>query len=255
MLAALTRPPSRSIARCELTHLTREPIDFEAACAQHRAFCGTLKRLGCRPIELAPQHEMPDAVFVEDAAVVVDELAVITRPGAESRRGELASVERALAEHRPIARIQAPGTLDGGDVLRVERTVIVGLSSRTNEAGAEQLASLLAPHGYDVRTARTGQCLHFLSACTYIGRGVVLVNPRWVDPATFDEFEIVEIDPSEPRAANAVRVGETLVHADAFPKTQARLRERGFNVAPVNNTELAKAEGAVTCCSVLFETK
>ena len=251
-LVALTRPVSPSLARCELTHVARQPMDVARAAAQHAAYEECLRALGVevRSLPAAPDH--PDAVFVEDAAVVLEEAAVVTRPGAASRRGEVDAVAEALAAFRPLRHIAAPGTVDGGDVLVVDRTVFVGLSSRTNPDGAAQLARIVEPLGYALRTLAVSSCLHLKSAATAAGPGTVLLNPGWVDAAAFDGFRRVEVDPSEPLGANVVDAGAALVQAAAFPRTRERLQRHGFTVVTVEMDELAKAEGAVTCCSLLF---
>jgi dimethylargininase len=251
-LVAFTRPVSPSLARCELTHIAREPIDVARAAAQHAAYEECLRGLGCEVRSLPDLPEHPDAVFVEDTAVVLDEVAVVTRPGAPSRRGEVETVARALAAFRPLEPIVAPGTVDGGDVLVVDRTLFVGLSTRTNDEGAAQLARIVAPHGYSVRTVAVASCLHLKSAATAAGPGAVLLNPGWVDAGAFDGFERIEADPAEPLGANVVDAGAALVQAAAFPRTRERLQRRGFTVRTVELDELAKAEGAATCCSLLL---
>jgi len=246
-MIALTRPLPPSIAACELTHLQREPIDVVRATEQHRAYERALEQLGCevRRVDAAPQ--MPDSVFIEDTCVVVDELAVITRPGAASRRDETVAVERALAELRPIARIEAPGTLDGGDVLRVDRRVYVGNSGRTNEEGIRQLREHLA--GYDVRSVAVRGCLHLKSAVTQVGERTLLLNPEWIDRELFADFDLIEV--AEPFAANALLVNGKVLFPAAFPRTRERLERAGIEVITVEADEIAKAEGALTCCSVL----
>lgn len=251
---ALTRAISPRLAECELTHLDRTPISAERAEEQHRAYEMALRALGCvvRRVDAAP--DLPDSVFIEDTAVVFDELAVITRPGAKSRRAETEAVERALAPLRTIARITAPGTLDGGDVLTVGKRVFVGRTGRTNDAGITQLRTLLAPHGYTVIPVEVTGCLHLKSAVTAIDDTTVLLNPAWVDPKAFAPASVVQVDPSEPMGANVLRVGEALLYADAYPKTLSRIKGRGHAVRTVDASELAKAEGAVTCCSLVMRT-
>ena len=241
------------MARCELTHLPRVPIDPTLAARQHGAYEQALVQLGCRIEHVAPAPALADSVFVEDAAVVLDEIAVITRPGAESRRDEVAPVAEALARYRPIAEISNPGTLDGGDVLRMGRTLYVGRSGRTNEEGIEQLRRHVAPHGYAVRPVRPTGCLHLKSAVTAASRTAVLLNPDWIAPSEFEGFEVIDIDGEEPFAANVVRVGDRVLTAAAFPRTRRVLERRGIEVHVVAVSELAKAEGAVTCCSILLE--
>jgi len=252
-LMALTRAPSVSLARCELTHLERTPIDVARARAQHLAYERCLARLGCTLLRLPEEPDLPDAVFVEDAAVVLDELAVITRPGAPSRRAELDAVATALAPHRTRFTIEAPGTLDGGDVLVAGRRVFAGLTARTNAAGVDQLRLALGPLGYDVVAVRVDGCLHLKTAVTEVAPGVVLLNPAWIDCSAFAAFEQIEVHPEEPFAANALRVGPALVYPAAHERTRARLEARGLDVRLVPADELAKAEGGVTCCSLIFE--
>ena len=251
-LLAITRAVSRSLGRCELTHLERSPIDVDLACAQHRAYEEALASLGVRVVSLPEEPDLPDAVFVEDTAVVTAELAVLTRPGAESRRPEVASVARALAPYRRLARLEAPATLDGGDVLRLGKTFFVGRSGRTGEEGIDRLRELLSPFGYAVEGVPITGCLHLESAVTCVADGVVLVNPAWVDPRTFSA-RWIEVDPAEPATANALRIDDTVIHAARHERTRARLEREGLRVVPVDVSELEKAEGAVTCCSVLIE--
>ena len=253
MRVALTRPVPASLADCELTHLARAPIDVARAAAQHDAYEAALETLGCRVRRLPAADELPDSVFVEDVAIVLDEVAIVTRPGAESRRGERASVAPVLSEYRELATIAAPGTLDGGDVLRLERTLYVGLSTRTNEDGARQLARLVQRFGYDVRCVQTAACLHLKSAVTALGADRVLLNPSWVDARMFEAVDAVEVAPDEPYAANVLRIGEAIVSAAAHVRTIDALRADGYDVTTVDVSELAKAEAGVTCCSLLIE--
>jgi dimethylargininase len=252
MPIAITRKVSPALGQCELTHLERQSIDLARAAAQHLAYERCLERLGCRVVSLPAEPDLPDSVFVEDTAVVLDELAVVTRPGAASRRAETASVASVLAEYRPLAAIEAPATLDGGDVLVLGRRVLVGLSSRTNRDGLEQLRSLLAPHGYAIEPIDVQGCLHLKSAVTRVALEAVLLNPQWVDPALFTGFDRIEIDPAEPYAANGLLIEDALVYPEAFPRTAAKLRNRGIRLELLDLSEFAKAEGAVTCCSLIL---
>lgn len=254
MQIAITREVSPSIGQCELTHLAREAIDLDLARAQHRQYEACLAALGCQIQRLPLEPELPDAVFVEDVAVVLDELAIMTRPGADSRRPEARSVAAALAPYRRLAYIEAPGTLDGGDVLRVGRTLWVGLSGRSNPAGTEQMRALLAPLGYTVRGVAVDGCLHLKSAVTQAARDTLLINPAWVDAGAFDPMNLIEVGPAEPFAANALLLGESVVYPAAYPATRRRLEEEGIPVRVVDVSELGKAEGGVTCCSLIFRS-
>jgi dimethylargininase len=250
---AITRKVSPDIARCELTHVRREPIDVAAARTQHEQYETCLAGLGCDVRRLPDEPGLPDAVFVEDTAVVLDEVAVITRPGAVSRRMETATVAAALRPFRTLRRIEPPGTLDGGDVLRAGRTLYVGGTARSNDSGIDQLRAMVEPLGYEVKTVEVRGCLHLKSAATLVGERTVLINPDWVDAEAFAPMQCLLVDPSEPAAANVLLVGETVVLSTAHPLTRERLVLRGIEVRTVNATELAKAEGGVTCCSLIFD--
>src|SRR4029079_8895502 len=191
---------------------------------------------------------------VEDTAVVFDDVAVIARPGARSRRGEVESTAAALRRYRTLAYIQAPGTLDGGDVLVTPRRVFVGITERTNADGARQLAALLAPYGVSVTPVSVTGCLHLKSAGTMAVRQpeALLINPRWVDPGHFGKFNLIEIDPAEPFAANVLVIGDRILCAREHPGTRRRLEANGLRPVTVPAGELAKAEGGVTCCSLLL---
>jgi dimethylargininase len=251
MLIALTRAVSPTLADCELTHLDRTPIDVARAIEQHGQYEATLSALGCTMQRVPAAPDNPDAVFIEDTAVVLDEVAVITRPGAESRRTEVAAVADALAPFRALVRILEPGTLDGGDVMLVGRMLYVGRTLRSNDDGVAQLARAVAPHGYTVVPVEVHGCLHLKSAVTALDDTTVLCNPQWVSPESFAPLRTLTVDPNEPSAANVVRVGSTLLAADAYPHTNALLEAQGYAVVTVPADELAKAEGAVTCCSLL----
>lgn len=252
-LIALTRGISDTLAACELTYLERVPIDIERARAQHEAYQRALESLGCSVRELAPLHESPDAVFVEDTAVVLEDVAVIARPGARSRRGEIESAARALGTYRPLLTIESPATLDGGDVVVMGRTVFVGMTWRTNLTGVEQLKTLLTPRGYDVRPVEVRGCLHLKTAATSLDAETLLLNPSWVTPSDFG-LDFIEVDASEPGGANILSIDGRLVYDSAYPKTAARLEQRGYDLVRIDNSELTKAEGAITCCSLVFRS-
>ena len=254
---AITREVSPAFADCELTHLSRVPIDVDVARAQHDAYENALEDAGYRIDRLPASHGdavMPDSVFIEDAAIVFDELAIVTRPGAPSRRAETAAVADALARYRNVCTIQAPGEMDGGDVLVTGRRVFVGVSTRTNREAIAQMRQMLAPHGYTVSGVDVVGFLHLKSAVTAIGDDVLLINPMLVATSAFSGSEFVAVDEREPMAANALRLHDRLIVAAAFPRTAERLSKRGMNVVAVDVSELAKAEGAVTCCSLLIRS-
>jgi dimethylargininase len=253
MRIAITRAVSPSLADCELTFVARAPIDYPRAVAQHRAYTDLLRQLGLRVLELDADAGLPDCCFVEDIAVVLDEIAVLTRPGAPSRRGETAAVASALAPYRPLVRLEAPARIDGGDVLVLGKRILVGVSNRTDAAGLRAFAEAVRPHGYAVDPVAMRGCLHLKTAVTSAAPGLVLVNPDWIDAAPLRGLTQVTVDADEPGAANVVSVAGAVIAAAAFPRTADRLRARGLDVRTVDVSEFQKAEGGVTCKSLLFD--
>jgi dimethylargininase len=253
MLAALTRAVSPNLASCELTWLPRQEVDIQRAIEQHHEYERALTELGLRVISLPAEPDLPDATFVEDPLVVFDELGIITRMGAASRRGESESLASAISAFRPLRRLREPATLEGGDVLRIGRDVFVGLTTRTNEAGIAQFRAELEPFGYRVHPVEVRGCLHLKSACCSIGGGKILANKDWLDLAPFHDFKIVSVAHDEPGAANVLRIEDTVLMPACFPHTEEILRHEGLNIRTVDISELIKAEAAITCSSVIFE--
>lgn len=251
-MTALVRDVSPALASCELTFVERQPIDVARARAQHAAYCALLERIGCavRFIEPAPAH--PDGVFVEDAAVVLDELAIVTRPGAESRRGETASVAAALAEYRPLSVIRDPGTLDGGDVMRAGRDLFVGITARTNRQGFEELAAVARRFGYRATAVSVRGCLHLKSAVTAIDAETLVINPRGVAPEVFGGRRLIEAAPAEPSGADILSLDGTVIVAASAPETLGRIARAGLRAEAVDVSEFEKAEAGVTCLSLVI---
>ena len=247
-IIAITRAIPARIADCELTFQSRVPIDIERARSQHAEYQRVLAKLGCEIVELPEEPNMPDSVFVEDTAVVFEELAIITRPGAESRRAEIPTVRTALARYRALHEIAGNGTLDGGDVLRLGRRVFVGLSTRTNAEGVAQMRSILREYDYDVVGVAVKGKLHLKSVATAIAEDLVVVDPNAIDPASFGT-RYLEVAGD---AANMLRVNDTVLAPATAARFAGRLAAEGFNVELIDNSELAKAEGALTCCSLIF---
>ena len=254
MLTAITRAVSPAINRCELGYLPRQEIDLAKATEQHRRYEACLRELGIAVVSLPAEPELPDSMFVEDPAVVVNEVAVMTRMGAVSRRAESASLAEALSRYRPLRWLREPATLEGGDVLRIGKTLYVGLSKRTNRAGIAQLEEELLPLGYSVRAVEVRGCLHLKSACCSLGDRAILANREWVDIAAFGGLPIVDVPASEPRAANVLAVGDTVVVPESFPETVNVLEQLDFQVRTLYISELMKAEAGLTCSSILLET-
>lgn len=251
-LTAIVREVSPSINDCELSFHARQPIDVATAIAQHQAYQDCLAELGVRVVSLPAEPELPDAVFVEDPAVVVDEVAIISHMGAPSRRPETISLANALSRYRPLEFLADPATLDGGDVLRIGRSVFVGLSRRTNREVIEQLANLLGPYGYQVQPVEVRGCLHLKSACSHIGRDTVLLNRSWIDAEPLSGFELLDVPAEEPDAANALLLNDVVIMPASFPRTLALLEKRGLSVRTIDVSELQKAEAGVTCTSLIF---
>jgi dimethylargininase len=250
---AITREVSPNINDCELSFHARQPINVAQAIAEHRAYEDCLADLGVKVISLPPEPAYPDAVFVEDTAVVLDEIGVIANMGAQSRRGEVTSIAKALAPYRPLRFLTDPATLDGGDVLKIGRTLFVGVSRRTNQAGFNQLSKFLEPYAYRVLPVAVTGCLHLKSACCDIDNDTILINRRWINADQFCDFELLDVPKAEPAAANALSLHEVVIVPTAFPRTRTLLEKRGFRVRPLDVSELQKAEAGVTCCSLVFD--
>jgi dimethylargininase len=251
-MIAFVREVSPQLARCELSLIERVPLDAARAHRQHQHYAAELQALGCRLEWLPPLAEQADGVFVEDTAVLLPEIAVITRPGVASRRGEVESVATVLARHVPLARLGEPATLEGGDVLLVGRSLYVGASGRSNATGVAQLGAAVAPFGYRVRAVPLTGCLHLKSAVTFIPPDILLVNPRWVDPAVFAATVPLAVDADEPYGANTLTVGGVTLVSSAYPRTQQRLEQAGIATRALEVDELHKAEAALTCMSLML---
>ncbi len=255
MLIAITREVSPSIGNCELTFVERQPIQVDLAQAQHHQYEMCLQEAGCKLHRLPAEPSLPDSVFVEDTAIVLDEIALITRPGVVSRRPETASIAQVLVSYRSTVALQPPATLEGGDVLVMNKTVYIGLSLRSNQSAIEQVQTVLRPYGYSVCGVPVHGCLHLKSAVTQVASDTVLINSRWLDSRNFEGLKLIEVDETEPQAANALLIGETAIYPGNYPRTRRRLEDAGVRVQAVDVSELIKAEGAVTCCSLIFQAK
>jgi len=252
MTIAITRDVSSRFNECELTHIDRAPINVNIARAQHHEYVNALATLGCQIVELPAETDLPDSVFVEDAAFILPEVAVITRPGADSRKPETESIIQALSPYLPLIHVTEPATVDGGDVLVLGKNIYIGLSTRSSGSVIEQLQNLLDNYGYKVIGAEMHDCLHLKTAVTRVDDKTLLINKNWVAPSYFTGYNLIEVDPSESFAANCLPVGDGIIYPTAFPKTKQKLEDKGFKVTTVNVDELAKAEGAVTCCSLII---
>lgn len=254
MITAITRDVSPRIAECELTYLGRMPIDAARAQRQLDDYRTVLERHGAVVEKLRGDAAYPDSCFVEDTAIVLDEVAVLCNLGVASRQGETGLIARVLSKFREVVRISPPATIEGGDVLRAGRTLFAGLSTRTNREGIAALARLAAGFGYKVIHAKLGGSLHLKSACTAIDDDTLLLNPNWADTAAFRGYKLVSVPEEEPWAANVLRVNTTVCVQDGFPRTAELVAQVAQKVELVDTSELMKAEGALTCLSILIET-
>ncbi len=251
-MIVLTHVPSPRMEQGERTHVGREPISYERALLQHVEYCRMLGDLGAKVRTLDINRDLPDCVFVEDTAVVLDEVAVLASMGAESRRGEPRGIEPVLREYREVHRIDRPATLEGGDVVQIGETILVGLSSRTNRPGVEAFSAIVTKFGYRVIPVNVGTCLHLKTACTALPNGNLLVNPALIDMKSLAGFECISVSPEEPWSADTLTVGQMVCVPAQHPNTAGLLRDRGFSVTTVDLSEFAKAEGGITCLSLLL---
>ncbi len=252
---AVTHTVSPHINECELTYMEREEIDYPNALKQHGAYSETLRRCGAEVFNLEENTDHPDSIFVEDNAVVVDEIAVITHMGAESRRAEVDTMADYLAQYREVVRIEAPATIEGGDVMRVGKKVFVGLSTRTNQAGVDALRDKLAPYGYTVTGVATPGCLHLKTGITVLNDETLIGNTGWVDMSAFKDFRVIAAAPDEPWAGNALRVNDKVIMHEGHVRAIEEAEKLGISVERTNISEFMKAEAGLTCMSIVFQKK
>lgn len=254
-LTALLHSPSPRMNEAIRTHVAHEAIDLVKVIEQHAAYRQTLASCGIDVEVLDDNREHPDCVFIEDTAIVLDEIAILASMGAPSRAREPAKIEPALRRFREkVVRIEPPATIEGGDVLRVGRRLLVGVTARTNGKGIAALSEIVRPYGYVVVPVRVSGCLHLKSACTALPDGTLLVNPAWIDLGSVLGFELLGVHEEEPLAANVLSAGDAVIASAQSPGTVAEIARRGFDVRTVDLSELAKADGAVTCPSLVFRT-
>ncbi|HEX8942434.1 MAG TPA: arginine deiminase-related protein [Gemmatimonadaceae bacterium] len=254
-LIAITHVPSPMLEHGERTYVGEATVDYPLALVQHAAYCDALRACGAEVITLDANRHLPDCVFVEDTAIVLDEVAVMMSMGAESRRAEPAGIEPTLRRYRHIERVSLPATIDGGDIVRSGRTLYVGASPRTNAAGIDALRVVVGAYGYTVIAVPVLKCLHLKTACSALPDGRLLVNREWIDASPLPFSALVDVPAAEPWAGDVLVIGERIICSDAFPETTALLEKNGFGVIPVAVSEFAKVEGGVTCLSLVFVCK
>lgn len=248
---AITRLPGENFADGLTTADLGRP-DYSRILQQHQAYRQTLTSLGLDVIVLPAEPAYPDAYFVEDPAIVTPTMAVITRPGAPSRQGEEVTLEPVLKQYRPLLYINPPGTVDGGDILMVGDHFFIGLSERTNIAGAAQLAAFLSDSGYTFNTIMVATGLHLKSGVNYVGKHTLLVTKYLSDQPAFVEYDKIILDEDEEYAANTLWVNDTLLIPTGFPKTRAKLSKLGMNIIELDVSEVRKMDGGLTCMSLRF---
>ena len=254
-IIALTHAPPLDMSAALRTFIDVEPIDLDRVHAQHVAYRNALAAAGAEVVVLDVSREHPDAIFIEDVAVVLDEVAILTSMGAAARRPEVDAIAPTLRTYRSeIVRVELPASLDGGDVLLVGKTMLVGVTTRTNDAAVAALDAIGKCFGYRAKPVRVTGCLHLKTACTALPDGTLLARTKHIALEDVEGFPVVPIGDDEPGGANVVLVGEHVVMGAAFPRTTAMIRARGFEVTTVDLTELAKAEGSATCLSILLHT-
>jgi len=252
-LVAVTNVPSPLLYLGVRTFADEAAVDYSIALGQHEQYRDALQRCGCHVISLEVNREHPDSVFVEDTALVLDEVAIMMSLGAASRRDEPRAIEPTLREYRAVVCVEPPATIDGGDIVRNDRRLYVGESQRTNGAGISALAELSRKYGYEVASIPVFGCLHLKSACSALPDGRFLVNADWIDVSPLPNDRLLHVPDSEPWAGDVLVIGERIIVSDAFPETIELLERQGWEVVPVGVSEFAKVEGGVTCLSLVFD--
>lgn len=250
---AITRGVSRHIDACQLTHRSREEVNYEKACSQLEQYCELLRRWGVNLMPVAASDSHPDCCFVQDTAVVLDEVCVIASMGADTRLGEVAEVEKLVAPLRKIRHIFLPATLDGGDVVQFGKRLFVGLSTRTNARGIAALAEIVESYGYTVIPVVVNGGLHLTTGCGIVNDETVLLNPRWLDALAFSGLRQLYVPEDEPWAANTIRVDDNVCLEEGAPQTVDLVQPYAGNIAMLDISEFRKAEGSLSCLSLIFK--
>jgi len=252
-LVAITNTPSPLLYLGVRTFADEAAVEYAIALREHEQYRDALQRCGCRVVSLDVNRDHPDSVFVEDTALVLDEIAIMMSPGAASRRDEPRAIEPTLREYRHVVRVEPPAMIDGGDIVRHGRRLYAGGSQRTNPAGISALSALSREYGYEVTSIPVFGCLHLKSACSALPDGRFLVNADWIDVSPLPSERLLQVPASEPWAGDVLVIGERVVVSDAFPETIELLERQGWEVVPVSVSEFAKVEGGVTCLSLVFD--
>jgi dimethylargininase len=253
MAIAFTHEVSPNIAKGEVTFIERNPINYELALQQHNAYCQAIENCGVCVQRLAVNLAFPDSCFIEDNAIVVDEVAIVTSMGSSSRQDEPKAIAPELAKYKEIVRLELPAKIEGGDVLRIGKKLYVGISGRTNIKGANELAGILKPWNYEVTPVKFKDCLHLKTACTAIDEQTLLINPQWIVPETFSEYKLLFVPEDECWAANTLRVKDTIFLQDRFPKTHELVKKHHESIKILDISEFQKVEAGLSCLSIIFD--
>lgn len=254
MLTAITHSPSSLLNNCELTFLRPEKINFEKAKRQHKNYCQMLEKCDVKVLVLNKNTDLPDSAFVEDTAIVLDEIAIITPMGVASRQNETKLIEIELEPFRPIVKVESPAKIEGGDVLRIGKNLYVGNSTRTNTKGIKALAKIVKPFGYKVIEVKVHNSLHLKTACMALDDETILFNPKWFDSEVFKDFRKIEISSNEPFAGNILKIKDTICIHSGFSKTREIIEKLGFKTKKIDISEFLKAEAGLTCLSLIFNS-
>jgi dimethylargininase len=249
---AIARKPGKNFAQGLTTAVTAKPPLYELLLKQHETYLGAIRSCGLEVTLLDPLPDYPDAYFVEDTAVVTLDVAIITNPGAEARKGEEDFMAPVLAGFRKIERILAPGTVDGGDVLQLGNHFFIGLSERTNKEGAAQLGRILESVGHTWATVEVAAGLHFKSSVNYVGKNTLLVTADFAEHAALSEYNKIVLEKAEAYAANTLLVNEHLLTPAGFPGTRKQLEVLGYEIIELETSEVRKMDGGLTCMSIRF---
>ncbi len=249
---AIARKPGPNFARGLTTAVSEKPPDYEILANQHAEYIAALESIGLEVLLLEALPDHPDAYFVEDTAVVAADVAVITNPGADARKGEEETIAAVLVKYRKIEKIRPPGTMDGGDVLQVGKHFFIGVSERTNHEGAGQLSHILKGYGYTYTTIAVGEGLHFKSSVNYVGKNTLLVSEDFAGNDHLKGYDTIVVEKAESYAANTLFVNDHLLIPRGYRDTRKNLEALGFKIIELDTSEVRKMDGGLTCMSIRF---
>lgn len=249
---AIVREIANTYNNCVVTFSDTPLIDVSLAKQQHNNYCNVLSQVGVDITKLEADDNLPDCCFVEDTAIIIEDIAIITYLGTESRVNETYEIEKSLKNYKKIYHINLPGTIEGGDVLKIDKKIYVGISQRTNIEGINQLALIVKDKGYEVIGVNIWDTLHLKSACTYLGNNVVIFSQGHFDESIFSSYDTIIVPKEEEYCANTLTINGQVLIPKGFPITKGLITIKGFSVIELEMTEIQKAEGALTCLSLLF---